>query len=93
MLELATIRRVIKLQGGAGIIEEERLTLAFDQWTQIARSLRTQPARSSHMTKLSEEYRRAVLILDSIERRKLETLTRAILRFRHLYRQLGIGSS
>lgn len=93
MLELATIRRFIKIQGAAGIIEEERLTLAFDQWTQIARSLRTQPARSSHMTKLSEEYRRAVLILDSIERRKPETLTRAILRFRHLYRQLGIGSS
>lgn len=92
MLEWATIRLEIDRQGAAGIAEEQRLKRALGEWISRRNALRAMPVMvPATLQAMHEDFRRAVLILDSIERRNLTTLTGAVIRFHHLRRQLHIG--
>lgn len=93
MLEWATIRREIDRQGAAGRAEELRLEKAVGNWQSAATALQ-HAARidADRLQALREDFRRSILILDSIARRDVTTLKKAIFRFNHLRRSLGIGS-
>lgn len=93
MLEWATIRREIDRQGAAGRAEELRLEKAVGNWQSAATALRHASCiDTDRLQALREDFRRSILILDSIARRDVTTLKNAIFRFNHLRRSLGIGS-
>jgi hypothetical protein len=87
MVEWTTIRRLVESRGAGGIVEERRLRTKVQDWTTRSERIGSDVS-SADLSQLKEAYRCSVLILDSMARRDLRQLRRAVFRFRHLERQL-----
>lgn len=87
MIEWATIRRLVEIQRAGGAVEEERLQRAVQEWMALSERIGARPLQAD-LARVTEAYRRSVLILDSIQRRQSSAARIAVLRFRHLERQM-----